>query len=215
MPFVLNRFGARRDSAESGEVAMGYYNALIRGLYYYRWKLFAGMIGKDDSVSPFYAKKAYYAVREIVMASMLYILGTFLQSMVKRMDDDDDDKIAKNIAYQLLAIYIKTERETRSMVPVPVIGSIDEYINQFTSFTNFGRDITRVIKLTEHGLALGGAQVFDSEMIDRAAYYQRKTGIFDKGDAKIMKDIYDVSGFMNFYELYNPEVRVEDAFKRR
>ena len=173
------------------------------------------MIVKDDSVSPFYAKKAYYAVREIVMASMLYILGTFLQSMVKRMDDDDDDKIAKNIAYQLLAIYIKTERETRSMVPVPVIGSIDEYINQFTSFTNFGRDITRVIKLTEHGLALGGAQVFDSEMIDRAAYYQRKTGIFDKGDAKIMKDIYDVSGFMNFYELYNPEVRVEDAFKRR
>jgi hypothetical protein len=215
LPFVLNRFGARRDSTEAGEVAMGYYNALIRGLYYYKWNLFAGMIGKDDSVSPFYAKKAYYAVREMVLASMLYVLGTFLNSLVKRMDDDEDDAIAKNIAYQLLAIYIKTERETRSMVPMPVVGSLDEYINQFTDFTNFGRDITRVVKLTEHGLALGAAQVFNSEMVDKAAYYQRRTGIFDKGDAKIVKDIYDVSGFMNFYELYNPEVRVEDAFKRR
>lgn len=215
LPFVLNRFGARRDNAEAGEVAMGYYNALIRGLYYYRWNLFAGMIGKDDSVSPFYAKKAFYAVREMVLASMLYVLGTFLNGMVKRLDDDEEDTIAKNIAYQLLAIYIKTERETRSMVPMPVVGSLDEYINQFTDFTNFGRDITRVVKLTEHGLALGAAQVFDSETVDKAAYYQRKTGIFDKGDAKIMKDFYDISGFMNFYELYNPEVRVEDAFKRR
>lgn len=215
LPFVLNRFGARRDNSEAGEVAMGYYNALIRGLYYYRWNLFKGMIGKDDSVSPFYAKKAYYAVREMIMASMLYVLGTFLSSLVKRMDDDEEDTIAKNVAYQLLAIYIKTERETRSMVPMPIVGSLDEYINQFTDFTNFGRDITRVVKLTEHGLALGAAQVFDSEMVDKAAYYQRRTGIFDKGDAKIMKDIYDVSGFMNFYELYNPEVRVEDAFKRR
>lgn len=215
LPFVLNRFGARRDSIESGEVAMGYYNALIRGLMYYKWKLFAGMIGKDDSVSPFYAKKAYYAAREMVLASMLYILGTFLNSLVKRMDDDEEDTIAKNMAYQLLAIYIKTERETRSMVPMPIVGSLDEYINQFTDFTNFGRDITRVVKLTEHGLALGAAQVFDSEMADKAAYYQRRTGIFDKGDAKILKDIYDVSGFMNFYEIYNPEIRVEDAFKRR
>lgn len=215
LPFVLNRFGARRDSLESGEVAMGYYNALIRGLMYYRWNLFAGMIGKDDSVSPFYAKKAFYAVREMVLASMLYILGTFLSGLVKRMDDDEEDTIAKNLAYQLLAIYIKTERETRSMVPMPIVGSLDEYINQFTDFTNFGRDITRVVKLTEHGLALGAAQVFDSELVDKAAYYQRRTGIFDKGDAKILKDIYDVSGFMNFYEIYNPEVRVEDAFKRR
>lgn len=215
LPFVLNRFGARRDNTEAGEVAMGYYNALIRGLYYYKWNLFKGMIGQDDSVSPFYAKKAYYAVREMVLASMLYVLGTFLNGLVKRMDDDEEDTIAKNIAYQLLAIYIKTERETRSMVPMPVVGSLDEYINQFTDFTNFGRDITRVVKLTEHGLALGAAQVFDSEMVDKAAYYQRRTGIFDKGDAKIMKDLYDISGFMNFYELYNPEVRVEDAFKRR
>lgn len=215
LPFVLNRFGARRDNTEAGEVAMGYYSALIRGLYYYKWKLFAGMIGKDDSVSPFYAKKAYYAAREMVLASMLYILGTFLSSMVKRMDDDDDDIIAKNIAYQLLAIYIKTERETRSMVPMPIVGSLDEYINQFTDFTNFGRDITRVVKLTEHGLALGGAQLFNSEAVDKAAYYQRKTGIFDEGDAKILKDIYDISGFMNFYEIFNPENRVEDAFKRR
>lgn len=216
MPFVLNRFGARRDNIEAGEVAMGYYNALIRGLMYYRWKLFAGMIGKDDTVSPFYAKKAFYAVREIILASMLYILGTFLNSMVKRMDDDDDDnEILSNLAYHMLAIYIKVERETRSMVPVPIVGSLDEYINQFTDFTNFGRDITRVVKLAEHGIALGAAQVFDSELVDKAAYYQRKTGIFDKGDAKILKDIYDVSGFMNFYELYNPETRVEEAFKRR
>jgi len=216
MPFVLNRFGARRDNTEAGEVAMGYYNALIRGLYYYKWKLFAGMIGKDDSVSPFYAKKAFYAVREMIMASMLYVLGTFLNGLVKRMGkDDDDDRIARNLAYQLLAIYIKTERETRTMVPIPIVGSMDEYINQFTSFTNFGRDITRVIRLTEHGLALGGAQIFDSDMVDKAAYYQRKTGIFDAGDAKILKDLYDISGFMNLYEIWNPKTRVGDAFKRR
>jgi hypothetical protein len=67
----------------------------------------------------------------------------------------------------------------------------------------------------DHGFFLGISQFVDEtsefgEFVDKRAYYQRKTKLFDKGDAKIKKDIMNLTGYMNMFELFNPEDRFKN-----
>lgn len=216
MPSLQNRFGSRRDNYEGSEIAMGYYNALFHAVRYYGYgETFKSLFGKSDKVSGFYAQRNQWAAREMLVATIMTLMGNVLAGMVKSMDDDDDDYTAKVAIYHMLNVYLKVERETRGLVPVPGIGGIDDYLTQLTNFTNVGSDLVKIYKLLVHGLALGAAQVTDFESIEKAAYYQRKSGQFKKGDAKVRKDIAEVTGWMNISDLFTPEDRVEQAFKRR
>jgi hypothetical protein len=115
----------------------------------------------------------------------------------------------------MIAIYAKVDMETRSLNPLPIIGGVDNYLENLGSFTNASRDIGRVSKMLYHGLYLGMSTISDNEYINKEAYYQRRSGMFEKGEAKIKKDIMDISGYMNLYELFNPEVRVRNYINRR
>jgi hypothetical protein len=216
MPSIQNRFGNRRDNYEGSEIAMGYYNALFHAVRYYGYgETFKSLFNKSDKVSGFYAQRNQWAAREMLIATIMTLMGNVLAGMVKSLDDNDDDELAKLAVYHMLNVYLKVERETRGLVPLPGIGGIDDYLTQLTNFTNVGSDLVKIYKLLVHGLALGAAQVTDAETIEKAAYYQRKSGQFKKGDAKVQKDLMEVTGWMNISDLFTPEERVEQAFKRR
>ena len=46
------------------------------------------------------------------------------------------------------------------------------------------------------------------------AFYGRKYGAYEKGDAKVAKDLMDLSGIKNFRDLINPNYRI-DQMKAR
>jgi hypothetical protein len=115
----------------------------------------------------------------------------------------------------MVAVYAKVDMETRSMVPMIIIGDLDGYLQNFTSFTNLGRDLGNVAKMLDHGFSLGMANIVDEtsamgEFFDKRAYYQRNTKLFDKGEAKIKKDIMNLTGYMNLFELFEPEDRFKN-----
>ena len=47
----------------------------------------------------------------------------------------------------------------------------------------------------------------------KEAFYSRKSGAYEKGDAKIRKDLMDLSGIKNFRDLIDPNYRI-DQMKR-
>lgn len=219
LPAVMNRFGRLQDSHEAGQMTMGIYRGLAQALAFYGpKKLLLSIFGKDQDVTEFYRHKSVQAGREVLIAASLYVIGSMLAGLVKELgDQDDEDKgVGTILAFNMLAIFSKVEKESRSLIPVPFIGGIDDYLTNLGSFTNANRDFLKVSKLITHGLALGAAQFTDeSSASNKFAYYQKDTGLFEEGEAKIKKDIMDLSGYMNVYEIFNPETRVDDAWKRR
>jgi hypothetical protein len=45
------------------------------------------------------------------------------------------------------------------------------------------------------------------------AFYSRQSGAYEKGDAKITKDIVDLTGIKNFRDMFDPNNRI-DVLKR-
>ena len=215
-PFIRNRFGNRESNWEAGVEAYGFYRALLKAFQIYGAKGTMGAIFgfKNTGVSEAYQQKSQMAMREMAVAAMMFIIGRMLVAAIPD-DDDDDADLAKTLLYNMVAVYAKVDMETRSMVPMIIIGDLDGYLQNFTSFTNVGRDVGNVLKMLDHGFSLGMANIVDEtsemgEFFDKRAYYQRNTKLFDKGEAKIKKDIMNLTGYMNLFELFEPEDRFKN-----
>ena len=216
-PAIQNRFGSRRENHEGSEIAIGYYNGLYQALKYYGYReVFMSIFSKNTKVEPFYRQRVQWAARELAVSIVLMLIGNALSSLVSSWKDDDDEvTVPKILVYNMLAIFLKVERETRGLVPLPGIGGFEGYLTQLSSFTNAGSDFVKLGKLVAHGGALAIAQVSDDEFVQRGAYYQRKSGYWEEGDAKIKKDMMDVTGAGNIYNIFNPVSVNVQAFKRR
>ncbi len=108
----------------------------------------------------------------------------------------------------------------------PVGEGSSEYIKNFTTAIPFVREFTAASKTIHHAWALAGVNIanngaepdpdLDSEWYQDAwknAYYNRKAGAYEKGDAKIIKDMIDLTGIKNFRDLLDPNYRI-DILKR-
>jgi len=215
-PSIRNRFGSRDTNWEAGIESVGIYRAFVRAIQLYSVKqMFSAILGsKNSGVSETYQHKSQMAVTEMAVASAMYILGRLIIGAMPD-DDEEDTSASKILAYNLVAIYAKVDMETRSLVPLIVVGDIKNYVDNLSSFTNAGRDLVRIEQMLEHGLFLGLAQFTEDgtefgEYVNKNAYYQRNTKLFDKGEEKVKKDIMNISGYMNLYELFNPEERIKN-----
>lgn len=215
-PAIKNRFGRRETNYEAAEMSYGFYRGLVKAFQIYGTKkmLMHFLGSKDTGVSDFYSRKSLMAMREMIVAIGLYILGQMIKGLYDDLKDDEDSA-KRTILLNMIAIYAKVDMETRSMVPLPIAGGAQEYLNNLGSFTNANRDFIRVAKALDHGIFLGVSQFSDNEFVLKQAYYQKDTGLFNEGDAKITKDIMEMSGFMNVYELFYPEDRVKNGMVRR
>jgi hypothetical protein len=148
-----------------------------------------------------------------------------LLAYVKRRDDDDDeDKGLSMLEGNAIRLFWQVKGETNSMFPVGE-GST-EYVRNFTTGVPFVREFTAGIKTLNHGYSLGASLIanngaepdpnLDSQWYQETwknAYYNRKSGSYEKGDAKIIKDMVDLTGIRNIRDLLDPNYRI-DILKR-
>jgi hypothetical protein len=218
-PAIRNRFGRRETNWEAGTVAYGFYRGLIKSIRVNgsvaTIRSIFGSSEEKTGVSEYYQRKSQMAAREMAVSASLYFLGLLIKGALPDDDEDDMNWLARTALLNLVAVYSKVDMETRSLVPLPIFGDMDSYIQQFGSLTNANRDVARIGSLLDHGIFLGLSTVTDNEYIEKKAYYQKKSGYFEKGDAKIRKDIADISGYMNIYDFFYPETRVKNNFVRK
>jgi len=215
-PSIRNRAGRRENNWEAGEMAYGFYRALIKAVRTEgAWNVTKSIFGRPESetgVSEFYQRKSQMAAREIAVSAALYILGRIIKGSMPTDKEDDDKYLGRMALLNMVAIYAKVDGETRSLVPLPVIGGLDNYIQSAGEFTNANRDLLKVSQALYHSLFLFGTVFTDDKWVHQQAYYEKKSGKFKKGDLKLGKDLMDLTGYMNVYENFFPTDKVKNSF---
>lgn len=232
IPQFLNRFGYLRPNWEGAEVTIGYWRAVAKLYKAYGFvegtKYFLNF-GKQGTkainpatIGKLYTKSISHARRDMIAMLILTLMSTAALHYVKRKDDDDEELgFLEGNAIRLLW---GVKGETVSMFPLGSGSS--EYIKNFTSLTTYLREFTAAKKLTSHALntllalSINGGEEpdpeYDSEFyqeIWKDAYYTRKSGAYEKGDMKLVKDFVDLTGWKNFRDFADPNYRI-DIMKR-
>ena len=232
----MNRFGYMKTNWEAGEVALGYWRAVGMA-----WRQFGGLqtakhllIGgktmdrlNQNTMGSFLTNKIDHARRDAMMMMLLTGISMMVLAHVKRKhagDDEDDDKDLGMIEGNLIRLLWSVQGETSSMMPIG--GGSAEYIRNFTTAIPFVREFTAATKVVDQAYSLAAVNIandgaepdndLDSQWYQEAwkdAYYNRKAGGFEKGDAKIIKSMIDLTGIRNFRDLLDPNYRI-DILKR-
>jgi hypothetical protein len=237
IPMFLNRVGYARPNWVTAEVQYGYYRAFVAMIRDYGPKetfknlLLAGVSPKkfraqNSLNNAFYTKKMMHLSRDMVFSLVLMLLVLSTQAYLNGLDDDEEpDMILGNI----IRITWGVDREVRSMNPVPIIGGTDEYIRNFTTLTTLTREFTMLTKTISHAAALLFVKMVKNgdlpeedpdniledlyDLAYRSAYYSRKSGVYEEGDPKLLKDFHDLSGYKNINALINPAEKLETMSK--
>jgi len=234
IPMFQNRFGYMRTNWEAGEISLGYWRAVgmaIRqfgGLQVAKHMLVGGKTlnrMNANTMGTFLTGKVNHARRDAIAMLTLTLISMMLLAYVKRRDEDDDDDEGLGIIEgNAIRLLWQVKGETNSMFPVGEGSS--EYVRNFTTGIPFVREFTAAIKALNHSYSLGAALManggvepdedLDSQWYQETwknAYYNRNSGAYEKGDAKIVKDIVDLTGIRNFRDLLDPNYRI-DILKR-
>lgn len=240
IPMFLNRLGSMRPDWISNEVQYGYYRALFTVWKEMGTKetmkalLFSGVypkkFRKSTNMSNFYSRKMMQLSRDLTTSFVFLSLVMLSQAYLAAIDDDEEvDMISGNIIRVLWGV----DREVRSMNPIPIVGGTDEYIRNFTTFTTITREFQMVSRSISHLMALlfvKGITLFNGRellpeddpdnlleqiyaMAHKWSYYSRKSGVYEEGDPKLLKDFHDLSGYKNINSLLNPGEKLEQMSK--
>jgi len=227
VPQLLNRFGYLRPNWEGSEAAMGYWSAVATA-----WKAYGPQeVGKHlllgskrmsknnkNQMGSFLTRKVNQARRDAIAMLVLTVLGILAKSYVNKKDDDDEE--LSFLEGNAIRVLWGVKGETVSMFPVG--GGSEEYIRNFTTVSSYTRELNALKKFGSHAISYGMAMTInggeepdpdnDSELyqdIWKDAFYGRKYGAYQKGDAKIGKDLMDLTGIKNFRDLVNPNYRID------
>jgi len=173
-------------------------------------------------IGDFYKRRVHHARRDAMAMGMLGILSFMLLSYVKRKDEDDEE--IDMLTGNMIRVIWGVKMEAMSMFPVGA-GST-EYVKNFTTAVPFVREANTLIRMVNHGWSLGMAMMinggeepdpgYDSEYYQEVwkdAFYSRKSGPYEKGDVKLVKDFADLTGIRNFRSIFHPSDRL-DVLKR-
>jgi hypothetical protein len=170
----------------------------------------------------FYRRNISQARRDMIAMIIVTMMASGLYIMLKNNDDDDDDEKAMGFfAGNVMRVMWGVKGETLSMFPLG--GGSEEYIRNFTTLTVYTRELKALKAIGAHSLyyllAMGMDEMPDKDedpasyKLWKNAFYTRKAGFYKKGDAKISKDLFDISGLRNFRNLVDPSVAVQNQKK--
>jgi hypothetical protein len=233
VPQFLNRFGYLRPNWEASEGAIGYWRAVAVAYRSFGAKEVAKhfVLGSrrmskknTNQMGNFLTRKVGQARRDSILMAIMVALGYTALQFVRKKDDDDEE--LSMLEGNAIRILWGVQGETLSMFPVG--GGSSEYIRNFTTLTTYTRELEALKKLGSHGISYGLAMAinggeepdpaFDSPIyqdIWKEAFYGRKYGAYEKGDAKVAKDLMDLSGIKNFRDLINPNYRIDQMKARQ
>lgn len=231
VPQLLNRFGYLRPNWEGSEAAIGYWRVIGivaknygPGQVLKHWLYGSGKMSKsnDNQLGPLFTRKVAQARRDAIVMALVTVLSTMALMAVRRKDDDDEE--IGMLEGNAIRILWGVQGETTSMFPIG--GGSEEYIRNFTTVTTYTRELQALKRFASHGIYYGIAMTmnggeepdpeYDSEYYQDAwkeAFYSRKSGPYEAGEAKIKKDLIDLSGIKNFRDILDPSYRI-DQMKR-
>lgn len=216
--FHLGRHEGRGSmySWDTEEAYMGWYMALGRMYQYYGLgkatktllydTFLPGMIKKKINAntgidqSDFYRARSAMAGREILFAIAFYMLYQALRSSL--YDGDEEDFTYAELS--MMRALVKVSNESRSMVPMFVVGKPGDYIDNFGSFTSAFREGKTLWDLGNNAFFWANYQVTGSDFAYERGFYQRDTARFEEGDAKVLKNLYDLTGYSNIVDTFDP-----------
>lgn len=203
-------------SWDTQEAYMGWYMALGRMYQYYGLgkatktllydTFLPGMIKRKINAntgidqSDFYRGRAAMAGREILFAIAFYMLYQALRSSL--YDGDEDDFTYAELS--MMRALVKVSNESRSMVPMFVVGKPGDYIDNFGSFTSAFREGKTLWDLGNNAFFWANYQVTGSDFAYERGFYQRDTARFEEGDAKVLKNLSDLTGYSNIVDTFDP-----------
>lgn len=230
VPQMLNRFGYLRPNYEGAEAAIGYWRAVAIAFREYgpqqvlkHWIAGSKAMSNsnDNKLGPLFTRKVAQAKRDAIFMAVLSVMSMMALMYVRKKDEDDEE--LSFLEGNAIRILWGVQGETTSMFPIG--GGSEEYIRNFTTFTTSVRELTTLKKFAAHAFYYTEAMLMnsgveptdeDSEFYQdvwKNAFYSRKSGMYEKGDPKIQKDIMDLTGIKNFRDLLDPNYRI-DQMKR-
>lgn len=218
---LSTRFGRARDNWENAEYKVGWYRVVWDMIFkYYGFtetmkSMLPGFIAKKvggTKVNEFYRTRAQRAGREVVAAFMMMVLFNALRKMI--FDDDDEEEIPW-VTAQFARTFAKVANETRALVPLPKIGKMEDYVDNFTTFTTAFREGKTLAKFANNGINWMLYETTGGEDYYEQAFYQRRYGPYEKGDAKVLKNFNDLTGYDNIQALFEPGYKVKEQYRNR
>jgi hypothetical protein len=198
VPNYRKRFGyggGIRIDVESGELQEGYYSTLYNVLR----SALGGNYGllKLNQLTELEKRNLKRFLHGFITIQISGIAATLFGLMLKNLDDDDDEQYWIAFAtYQ--AMRLNTEYKAYS--------SYEEAIRVVQSPTATTRPLENIFNLVDILIQYG----VDNELDNKTLYYQRKTGQYEKGDAKVYKYLKNISpGIGGLTKTENPK----DAIK--
>jgi len=181
IPGLRRRFGhldGAHIDVESGELRNGYYNTLFNSIF--------NLIRTKDFSKSFsnLTKSEKQNIRRALMEFGFTMLAAIVGNAVKNMFDDDDEKNpywAGFVTYQ--AFRLKTELSAFTN-PYEFLRMAESPTATITPFKNIYQVWDVGSKTIAYEL---GVSPFEEDVL-----YQRKSGRYEKGDYKIVKEITDV-----------------------
>lgn len=212
---ALRRFGKHQEDYEGMKYAAGWYRVMYDMFKQYGFKegIKAMIPGANRSeVNEYYRTGSMQASRELLVALVMTAMYSYLRGLA--YSDEDDETELNWGQMQIMRTFAKVIAESRSMVPVPFIGSVDTYIDSFSNFTSVFKEGKTAWKLVENSMALLGYEIF-GEYFQEAALYQKAYGMYEKGDAKALKNFHDLVGYDNMVGIFSPEYKLKEQFKNK
>lgn len=173
--FGKHEGGGSMYSWDTEEAYMGWYTALLRMYQYYGLgkatktllydTLLPGMIKRKINAntgidqSDYYRARSAMAGRELLFAIAFYMLYQALRSSL--YDGDEEDFTYAELS--MMRALVKVSNESRSMVPMFVVGKPGDYIDNFGSFTSAFREGKTLWELGNNALFWANYQVTGSD----------------------------------------------------
>jgi len=213
-------------SWDTGEAYMGWYIALGKMYQYYGLgkasktllydTLLPGFVKKamplndaemNGEEPEYYRSRAAMAGREVLFAIAFYMLYQALRTMIQESDDDD----LSYAELMLIRSLVKVTNESRSLVPAPIFGKPGDYVDNFGQFTTAFREGKTLWSLSENAIWYADYAVTGSTFAYERGFYQRDAGRYEEGDAKILKNLNDLSSISNIQDVFDPRLAAEKA----
>jgi hypothetical protein len=184
------------------------YDTLLPGFIKKNIKLSDDLMTEEGE---YYRTRSAMAARELLVGVAMLMLYNALRASL--YDSDDDDLSYAEL--MMMRSLVKMSNETRSMIPFPVVGKPGDYIDNFGQFTSAFREGKTLWDGIEHGLYYVDYQLTGHDYAYQKGFYQRDTPRFDKGDAKVWKNLSDLTGYSNIVDVISPYEAAKSALKNK
>jgi hypothetical protein len=198
VPSYRRRYNSLRMDEELGAPTEGFYrtfwNTVVRDLRDYKFNVMQNW----STYTPFEKAQVKRMLAELtIILTIVSLIGIML---LIAGDDEEDDAVKKTYAYNFM-MYQLTRMRSETDQYLPVYGLKDAYrvVKSPSAMTS---TVDRAIKFID--------QFFINSWTEEGRFYQRESGVWNKGDNKSWAYFLKLMGFSGYN--FTPEAALE-AFK--